>query len=67
MSNRIGPTVKLVWKVAMHVQHNLFWVWSQTQQLTVESDTTFISFSSIAKLGAFVHVHPLKYSSFPLE
>ena len=25
MSNRIGPTVKHVWKVAMHVQHNLFW------------------------------------------
>ena len=26
MSNRISPTVKHVWKVAMHVQHNLFFV-----------------------------------------
>ena len=26
MKNRIGPTVKHVWKVAMHVWHNLFWV-----------------------------------------
>ena len=26
MSKRIGPTDKHVWKVAMHLQHNLFWV-----------------------------------------
>ena len=43
MNNWIGPTVRLVWNIAMYVLYNFFGL-LDTQQPTTWADAAFISF-----------------------